>query len=372
MICRMVGYLLISLDVFSRNDDKFYAKAQAIRESYLSGVGDELSSAALILACFFCLYQLVKVAIKLFAGNPFPWMEVFRPVLICVCISMWSGVIGLTDSVGKYVSDSIVTITDSAAKEASLVDYNERANEILRAASEANYDTTVKGSEGKTDDVEPVFQTVTDAQNAQVGWLRKIADFCKGLFVVLTNPMKLQLILIDVIQFLLSAVLMFAFALAREAMMMLSQFYLIFLGILGPFAFAFGIIPELNKISGWIASYIQYWLWVPMIALVQSLYCSVGCGEGLAKVMNLKSVDGNKLDNILDASVAANFDTVAQAADILLIQAAASVACIILLLGIPKICQIVVSSGQNLLGGAASGGLNSVMTATRTLSSINH
>ena len=68
---------------------------------------------------------------------------------------------------------------------------------------------------------------------------------------------------------ILSALLSIAVALVQYVLLAVSSVYLIVLGLIGPFVFAFSLMPGFwGNISVWVARYIQISFWWPMAALV--------------------------------------------------------------------------------------------------------
>ena len=68
---------------------------------------------------------------------------------------------------------------------------------------------------------------------------------------------------------ILSALISIIVKLEQYILTMVSSVFLIVLGLMGPFVFAFSLIPTFDSnIEGWLARYIQISFWVPLTALV--------------------------------------------------------------------------------------------------------
>ena len=71
---------------------------------------------------------------------------------------------------------------------------------------------------------------------------------------------------------ILSALISIIVKLEQYILTMVSSVFLIVLGLIGPFVFAFSLIPSFeNNIEGWLARYIQISFWVPLTALVDMI-----------------------------------------------------------------------------------------------------
>ena len=71
---------------------------------------------------------------------------------------------------------------------------------------------------------------------------------------------------------ILSALISIIVKLYQYILTSVSSIILIVLGLMGPFVFAFSLIPSFeNNIMGWLARYIQISFWIPLTALIDSV-----------------------------------------------------------------------------------------------------
>lgn len=298
-----------------------YTTAIKMKQAFIGHLSSTVTSAALLLACFFCFYVLLGVALKLFSGQQFPWQEVVRPFLICLLIAFWQPTVNLFDSIGEFVCNKLdVTLVDTADNGglAAITAAVDAAEGIDEAADSPSY------SGG---DQEPVpFLKKVGAGVKNVA--KHVGSWVKDKL----SPKNLVL-LFNLFYFIMKGVLG-----------VLSQMYLVLLGILGPFAFAFGIIPQLNRVSNWIGSYIQYWLWYPMAMVV----------HGMVNWLAGSLLGADIRTEVLDAT--------GDVLGMLSYSCIVTFAGIFMLCTIPKICSVVVNVSQDVisanLGRAASAGVS--------------
>lgn len=268
-----------------------------------------LTSAALLLACFFCFYVLLGVALKLFSGQQFPWQEVVRPFLICLLIAFWQPSVNLFDSIGEFVSDKMDEKLVATAPNGG------------RAGASAAADAVAGVG------VAAVTPSYSGGDQEPVPFLKKVGEGAKNVVKEVGSWVKDKLssaninLLFDLVYWIM-----------KGALGVLSQMYLTLLGIVGPFAFAFGIIPQLNRVSNWIGSYVQYWLWYPMIVLVHGMVNWLSSSTLIGTSINMEVVGASKdLLGMLSYQCIVGF------------------AGIFMLCSIPKICSYVISVGQDVI-----------------------
>lgn len=269
---------------------------------------EESSQGAVVLAGFLSFYLLIKIGMKLLAGERFPWLDIFKPLLIFVFVASWSGVVNLMDDIGFFVEDNIVTSVQETGKAArkSIGDNikHDWHNNMAGEPEEPGGEPQEKTGFGKF--ATGVGLGIKTAVNFALNELNAVSSAGITLFL------KLLCVL------------------ARIVLQIMGYVYLVLLGILGSWALAFGIIPELNTIRTWFASYLQYFLWGPLCCLVNRI--STG---GL--VMNISNVLSSDIVNPFFSKL---FDC------------GFDLAIIFVLFSIPKISRILISSGEDIAGSA--------------------
>ena len=329
----MVGNFLIWSSI-----ERLQQSAISVRESIINGTAmDTLGTSALSLALFFFVYVLFEVSLKLLSGQQFPWMDVIKPFMLILVIVNWSPLIRTVDIVGNYLNENV----SIAFK---FDESQDRYETDLKSAM-----ASMESLEKKLDEVpssdEDDLSVSSDSQSPntynedRLG--KKIVRGIGGLLAGVVGTLNIG-----------TPILLLLKKLIGDVLAVLSQFYLIVLVFLGPFAFAFAIIPSMNRISQWIGTYLQYWLWVPMINIITSIVSRFNSGLAVTE-----AAFGNGKD-----SIGALWDNYASLGESWLTRQSnpfgyleftnvATIAAIFLLLSVPKLARLVVQSGEDVLSG---------------------
>ncbi len=301
--------------------------ASGVREAAGSLIGD-LSSGALAIAALLFVYILLQVCMKLFNGSPFPWSDILKPFVIVMVISLWPNLLNTMDTVGEFMQESIVEGLNT-------VD-NER--EVSKKVAE-NETLVVKYEDEltKEDEMEMEKDPDNNASSRRGIWgiLSSLKKGVKVTFVAgvsQLNPLRPLFSLI--------------YSITKGVMIVLAQMYLILLGMLGPFAFAFSIIPSMNRLSTWLGSYLQYFLWAPLVSVIHSLVTLFGASYK-EPVFSSGFIDKA-------GTIAESIGSVSDALDYLWFNSLASIVGVCLFFSIPKLCRLIVSSAEDVIGSSVS------------------
>ena len=309
--------------------DRLAGNASAIRQDVLSaGLLDKVGQSALALALFFFVYVLFEVSMKLLSGQQFPWMDIIKPMMLILVVVNWSALINTVDTVGNYLNDNVTAAFNSEMDRASA------DNDLMYSMEQAEALEKKLSEEGSLE-ADPSLPVSDDSKtpNKFGAWLKGAFSSVLGGFSNTLNFGAGLFVLVKKI--------------VGDVLAVLSQFYLIILSLLGPFAFAFAIVPSMNRISQWIGTYLQYWLWVPLINIVESIMAkfsttvSVLRGDSGADVFAAARDTG---DRIMDGGIMYFLDY-------LEFSNIATIASIFLLLSIPKLARLVIHSGEDVLSG---------------------
>lgn len=319
--------------------DTMSKNAIAVRETVLNdGLLNKIGTSALALALFFFVYVLFEVSMKLLQGQQFPWMDILKPFMLILVILNWGPLIHTVDTVGEFLNDNVSTALnlteDKSQHEKNVRTSMDMIDELDRELGEPevggnDLSSAPVGSDGVENpnkfNKDSVAKSVVRSLMGVVVGSMNLVNIGSGIFLVLK-------------------------AIIGDVLAVLAQLYLIVLSVIGPFAFAFALIPSMNRISQWIGTYLQYWLWVPMINIVEGIMMKFNTriallgslaspGEGKLKAAweGMKAVGDAVSNNELDPFAYMEFTNVA------------SIAGIFLLLAIPKLARLVIHSGEDVL-----------------------
>lgn len=328
----MKGIFLLSLL------DRLFSSASSIREATLSGgVLENAGKGALALALFFFVYVLFEVSMKLLQGQQFPWMDILKPFMLVLVILNWGPLINTVDVVGEFLNDNIDTVFNSVGKgDDGSFEKNVVASMDAMDAMDRKLDEPVSEQNSNSD--APVSAS-TDNPNKfnEDKVAKKIKRGFLAVFMGSANMLNIG-----------TGLFLFLKMIIGDVLAVLSQLYLLVLALIGPFAFAFGIIPSMNRISQWIGTYLQYWLWVPLINIVESIMATFNTEVALVRGIGSGT---DALKGAIDAmvNVAEDMSSPLDAAAYLEFTNVASIACIFLLLAIPKLARVVIHAGEDVL-----------------------
>lgn len=169
----------------------------------------------------------------------------------------------ITASVDKDPSGIIGKVNEALAES----ERNDRENSLTgKLEDEASKSLTSTSDSGASGETSFVLESMTEEKidsGKKKNWFQKTWESIKLVVSMKVGDTVnkastciswLMSLIIKIVQWILLAV---------------SSIYLIILGFIGPFVFAFSLMPGFtNNISTWIARYIQISFWVPMAAVV--------------------------------------------------------------------------------------------------------
>lgn len=169
----------------------------------------------------------------------------------------------ITASVDKDPSGIIGKVNEALAES----ERNDRENSLTgKLEEESSKSLTSTSDSGASGETSFVLESMTEdkiASGKKKNWFQKTWESIKLVVSMKIGDTVekastciswLMSLIIKIVQWILLAV---------------SSIYLIILGFIGPFVFAFSLMPGFtNNISTWVARYIQISFWVPMSAIV--------------------------------------------------------------------------------------------------------
>ena len=169
----------------------------------------------------------------------------------------------ITASVDKDPSGIIGKVNEALAES----ERNDRENSLAgKLEEESSKSLTSASDSGASGETSFVLESMTEdkiASGKKKNWFQKTWESIKLVVSMKIGDTVekastciswLMSLIIKIVQWILLAV---------------SSIYLIILGFIGPFVFAFSLMPGFtNNISTWVARYIQISFWVPMAAIV--------------------------------------------------------------------------------------------------------
>lgn len=274
---------------------------------------------------------------KLLQGQQFPWMDILKPFMLVLVILNWGPLINTVDVVGEFLNDNIDNVFNSVGKgndgsfEKNVVASMDAMDEMDRKLDEP------ESVENGNSDVPASASMDNPNKFNEDKVAKKIKRGFLAVFMGSANMLNIG-----------TGLFLFLKKIIGDVLAVLSQLYLLVLALIGPFAFAFGIIPSMNRISQWIGTYLQYWLWVPLINIVESIMATFNTKVALAR--GIGSGTG-ALKGAIDAmvNVAEDMTSPLDVAAYLEFTNVSSIACIFLLLAIPKLARVVIHAGEDVL-----------------------
>lgn len=219
------------------------------------------------------------------------------------------------DNTGLWgkVNDLYADVQNSRNKDTITGDFEEEMGNSLSSIT--------AGDDGASGESSLLMESLTESN---ISTPPKKPGFFKRIWegVKMAASIKVGSVINDVGS-LISWIISLLAKLVQYIMMALSNIYLIIMGFIGPFVFAFALMPGfINGIQNWIARYIQISFWMPMVAVVD--------------FVNFKMKDA-LIAEFWKAGFAAKF---AYPLHLIVLD----VLTIICLLGIPSLCAWIVSS----------------------------
>ena len=157
-------------------------------------------------------------------------------------------------------------------------------NEVYDAAEESRKKDTLLGAfeeemdgEGASENVDGLsYQSSAIAQSLVEATLSSGGEkpgFFKGLWAGVNGFVSAKMgQVINDVGSILSALISVIVKLYQYVLISISSIVLIALGLMGPFVFAFSLIPSFeNNIMGWLARYIQISFWIPLTSLIDMI-----------------------------------------------------------------------------------------------------
>lgn len=258
----------------------FFELLHTIRSEIFLGDVSFLYSMSRALACIFAAFALLHFYNST-VNTPyseFNMKSVLRilMVIFCVC-NFYSFVLLPFDGLMHLVSKGLVAYVsqDSSSLDSKVIEAYRSVEDVLAentlaGEQEAEIDATssveTAGDSGIAFDTNPIAeaQAAVDADNVNAGnFWERAAD-------------RMKSIASGVLGFrirndgnLLSWFISILIKIVRYVMVGVSGVYCIVLGLLGPFVFAFSLLPSFEGgVGQWFARYIQISFWVPMTAFV--------------------------------------------------------------------------------------------------------
>lgn len=302
----MLNYLFIPLSGASGTwgDEVYYDTIldcmDKIREHIINDKLSFLGSIAVILCGVFCALMLLKISNEYLEGKGITFWAIVRPLVILACVSNFNGfVLKPVHSVGQFITVSInkkVNVSSDRFVKIMRVNvyrscpylynsyidmyenqgYDRKAVEELNALTMERFGKMVQDLtedelidlQSDSDALALVNKLVNSKKDMNAwdylwGFLKSAGSFIGMAFsnffdMLGTGILNLiTTILFFIIKFYLMLIQMSCFV------------YLIILGLLGPFSFTFGVLPNFrNSINLWFERYIQTFLWIPVSSIM--------------------------------------------------------------------------------------------------------
>lgn len=285
---------------------------QSIKMSIFTGDHSAIYSLACAVACLIAMISLLWWYNKML-NDPFGRLDVRAIVrsgiILFLTCNFYSFVLVPFDSITHWVTKAITASVDSDPSgivgkvNEALADTERRTaentltGELEQEMSRSTSSTSDSGLSGETSNVLESVAEAAVEKGSKTPWYEKLWNSVK-----MAVSMKIGEV-VENAATAISWVLSFLVKLVQWGLMGVSSIYLIILGMIGPFVFAFALMPGfVNNIATWIARYIQISFWVPMAAMVDFVnyklkdamiaeYWRAGFGDQLAFPVHLILMD---------------------------------------------------------------------------------
>lgn len=366
------NYIFMAAEV---NSQSFLNIAQELSSSIYEASG-KLLNVATFVAAVIAVFNLVIITGKIMSGDKVGLMGLFKPFVLLVVISgFYAIVVAPVNYITGAVTSSVNAVSKmssevSAASLSSAVNTFETAlsgfhkkwedqmklkEETTEGESLPNIDAAggsslAKDSVALARNEDPVTRQVLKEclDDMKKDWspfgtrvASRVMNFSKDFFGVMAQSgMALVVSFMNMI-----------LPMACTAYICFSILYLAILSLLGPFCFAFSMIPGIqsNPMS-WVGRYIEVSMWQPLVALVYMVYTKYIEKLNLDRYKDMLVVyeGGNSGTKIMTD---ANFSELTTALySVVLV----SIVCLILLKNVKSMASVVMNAGG--MGGMSVGG----------------
>ena len=252
---------------------------QNIKMSIFTGDHSGVYSLACAIACIAAMISLLWWYNKML-NDPYGRLDVRSiirtGIILFLTCNFYSFVLVPFDSLTHWVTKAITAsvdkdkaglfgkINDALAES----ERNDREQSLTGQLEEEMNGSLSSASDdsGATGETSFVLESLTEDKvdkREKPNWFKRTWESIK-----MAASMKIGAV-VDNFSTLLSWLMSMLVKIVQWILLALSSVYLIVLGFIGPFVFAFSLIPGFgNNISIWIARYIQISFWVPMAAIV--------------------------------------------------------------------------------------------------------
>ena len=321
---------------------------QGIFSSVVNSKIAAFASLAAMIAGILAAFVFLKIAHDYMQGQGMTFWSIARPLLILTCVCNFNAlVVGPVHFVCNVFTDGVMAQTEFSAQQ-YVTDFGKSSGKLLvnnlkQAVTEAGkagkekldspYFTVDQGATG----LRQFFQRANPTRSPVAKWISAtISAF--GKLAGETVNATLDTVEFFGLETILSTIFFFLYKLVIFGQQVYAYVYLIVLALLGPFAFAFAVLPSFGHgIQSWIARYIQIGLWVPVGQIVAFI-----CYQIMSSCV----------------TTGANFANGGG-----WITACATLVAILAILSVPKICSFIIdSTGTNGSAGQGAGAVKSAVS----------
>ena len=217
-----------------------------LERSVLETKLDAVTGVAVSLAAACCAISLIGIGSKYLKGMQFDWWQFVRPILIFILVCNFSTfVLGPVRGIAGVYNVRMAEAVGASTEEFKAL-FREQATQMCRQEF------------GQDEDVE-TFETKED-DGSVIRFLKKVGNKMTKSFFKINEKMNLGSAVI------LSGVMFFFLNMSLSVMVIIANFYLIIMALIGPFTFALSILTTYtNGIKLWVERYIQYTFWQPLL-----------------------------------------------------------------------------------------------------------
>lgn len=251
---------------------------QQIKMSIFTGDHSGIYSLACAVACIAMSFSLITWYNKMI-NDPYGRLDVRAIVRALIVLfltcNFYSFVLVPLDSMTHLIAKGITATVDGDRD--GIVG---KVNELFASVEEhdkqnsltGQFEQETEGMQSSTDvdglsyESSAIAESIVEAaieKNEKPGFFKRLWSGVKGFVSARIGTV------INNVGSILSALLSFIVKIMQYILYAVSSVYLILLGLIGPFAFAFSLMPGFhNNISTWLARYIQISFWIPVTAFV--------------------------------------------------------------------------------------------------------
>ena len=278
-------------------------------------IGSKLAafgSLAATLAGLLTAFVLLKISHDYIEGQGITMWSILRPFAILLLVANFNSFVATP--VHHFANIFTKGMTKQAS--ATAADFRKQFGQIASSSGVYSAIKTIIDNENNNTSESPNDVKQEENTNWFNSFLSKIAPTVTAIVatakVIIETPQRVAHMAFEE---LLCAILSFLIPLFIFAQQCTCYMYLIIYSLLGPFSFAFAILPSFrNNIASWLARYIHTCLWIPVAQLI--LYINL-------EIMKLGPIVKAYNPWILDVCL---------------------VVCLFSLFSVPKICSYIISS----------------------------